>query len=60
MADTEKYKAEDPLTEYNKYRDLRNACLTTYQQTGDSIVLLRAKNYQKIMDEIWEKRILKS
>lgn len=59
MADTGKYKAEDPIEELYKYKDLRNQCIEEYQQTKNMRTLLRIKLYQEIIDEIYEKRILK-
>lgn len=59
MADTGKYKAEDPIEELHKYKDLRNQCIEEYQQTKNMRTLLRIKLYQEIIDEIYEKRILK-
>lgn len=55
----QEYIAQDPMEEYNKYRDLRNNCMEEYNKTGDTHTLLRAKFYNEIMNEIWEQRILK-
>lgn len=53
------YIAEDPIEELHKYKDLRNQCIEEYQQTKNMMTLLRIKLYQEIIDEIYEKRILK-
>lgn len=55
----EGYIAQDPIEELNKYKDLRNQCIKEYEQTKDMMILLRIKLYQEIIDEIYEKRILK-